>query len=70
MTENPNRTKLVKIQLKRDCLIQGTIHKADKVLEVSEEDACEFCKHIDGLPAFEGERTKPHYHSIQRAVRL
>jgi len=70
MTENPNRTKLVKIQLKRDCLIQGTIHKADKVLEVSEEDACEFCRPTTGLPAFEGERANPHYHDIQRAVRL
>jgi hypothetical protein len=70
MTENPNRTKLVKIQLKRDCLIQNAIHKAGKTLEVSEEDADEFCKQIQGLPSFEGERSNPQYHSIQRAVRL
>jgi len=61
------KTNMVKIFLKRDCLIGGKINRAGETLEVSEEDAKEFCKPLTGLPAFEGERKNPQFHDNTRA---
>lgn len=70
MTANPTKTNMVKIRLKRDCLIQGKVHQAGKELEVTEEEATEFCQPLNGLPAFMGERQKPYFHSLQRAQKV
>lgn len=70
MTDIPKKTNMVKIRLNRDCLIQGAVHKAGQELEVSQEDANEFCQPIKGLPAYDGERSKPTFHSLQRAQKV
>lgn len=70
MTTQPTKTNMIKIRLKQDCLIQGTVHQAGKELEVTEDDAKEFCKPIKGLPDYVGERTKPTFNTLQRAERV
>jgi hypothetical protein len=61
------KTNLIKIFLKRDCLIDNKVVKAGATVEVSKEDAEEFCKPLTGLPAFEGERSRPQFHDNTRA---
>jgi hypothetical protein len=61
------KTNLIKIFLKRDCLVNSKLVKAGATVEVSPEDAEEFCRPLVGLPSFEGERTNPHYHDNTRA---
>lgn len=61
------KTNLIKIFLKRDCLIDSKLIKAGATVEVSPEDAAEFCRPISGLPSFEGERQNPQFHDCTRA---
>ena len=72
--QNANKTKLVKIRALRTIRVNNQEHPRDSIVEVTEKEAEEFCKPIEGSFNFEGERegeqSKTDFQKILRAERI